>query len=126
MGRLLLVLFFAIPAFAQSVSVNVDGKIYTCTPGGGGQAADPQCVKDLQAYCYSKTSYNSTQCYDKASVACKGAPANYVTCVREATDFCYSSTSLNASQCFERALSSCGGGTDGMVGFLKSMRDSKK
>lgn len=97
---------------AHTVSVRVDNEFYSCQSGTGPVVADPACVKDITDYCYSKTSLNSGACFEKASIACKGAPANFTSCVKDSTDYCYSKTSLNAAACFEKSLEACGGSSD--------------
>ena len=97
---------------AHTVSVRVDNELYSCQSGSGPLVADPNCVKGLTDYCYSKTNLNSSQCFEKASTVCKGAPANFVQCVKDSTDYCYSKTSLNAAACFEKSLEACGGSSD--------------
>lgn len=101
----------------HNVTVRVDNETYTCQNGPGG-VADPSCVKDMTDYCYSKTSLNSSQCFEKASSACKNAPTGFSKCVKESTDYCYSKTSMNAAQCFEKSLEACGGSPDAIRNLM--------
>lgn len=103
----------------HNVTVRVDNEVYTCHTGTGGTTADPACVKETTDYCYSKTSLNSSDCFQKASTACKGAPSNFPQCVKESTDYCYSKTSMNATDCFIKSLEACGGSPDAIKSLMQ-------
>lgn len=105
---------------AHNLTVKVDNEIYSCQTGTGGLTADPACGKETTDYCHSKTSLNTSQCFEKASIACKGAPTGFSACVKESTDYCYSKTSLNSTQCFEKSLEACGGSSDAIRNLMDS------
>ena len=80
----------------------------TCsTAGGGGGGANPDCISQLQNFCYHTTNNDRDHCYAIAIEYCPST--SYATCVEQTQDLCYRNTSGDRTSCFNSALQTCRG-----------------
>ena len=108
----------------HNVTVRVDNDVYVCN--GGGTGTDPNCIKEITDYCYSKTGMSSSDCYTKATQGCKGAPSNFSDCVKSTTDYCYSKTGMSSSDCFNKAVGTCAGNVESIKQMIDGAKASAK
>lgn len=101
---------------------NNTGATYTCGTGGSSPVTDPDCVSKVTSYCYSNTGFSSTQCFDKATVACVGSNSNTPTCISQTTSYCNSNTGYSSTQCFEKAVLSCKGSHTATLQLMENVR----